>query len=89
MRLSTKPTQPSDEVGLWGDIFYIKWLSKWLNIHICIWSKTRGKKYLDFNHNLDIEPYNIFFHDEKPLNGYFEPLFKVFSLQSTQQRPKL
>jgi hypothetical protein len=32
MWLSATPDQTSNECGLWGDLFYLKWLSKWLNI---------------------------------------------------------
>ena len=40
MRLSTSPTLPAHERGLWGDTFCIRWLSNWLNISVGIWSLT-------------------------------------------------
>ena len=36
MRLSAISTMTSNECGLWGDLFCIKWLSKWLNIEVCV-----------------------------------------------------
>ena len=74
MHLSTTSTTSCNEVGLWGDIFCIKWLSKWLNIQVSVWSSTRKSKYLHFNNASDRHAYSILFHDQDPLHGHFEPL---------------
>ena len=74
MQLSASPTRGNSEIGLWGDVFCIHWLSKWLNIQECVWSLTRGKKYLHFNSTSHAESYSLLFHDNNPLYGHFEPL---------------
>ena len=62
------------ERGLWGDTFCIRWLSKWLNIPIGVWSLTMKTRYLFFNHHLDTIPLKNSFHDTDPISGHFEPL---------------
>jgi hypothetical protein len=49
IRLSASTTLPPHERGLYGDTFCIRWLAKWLNISIGIWSLTRKRRYLLFN----------------------------------------
>jgi hypothetical protein len=49
MRLSVSATLSPHERGLWGDTFCIRWLAKWMNISIGIWSLTRKRIYLLFN----------------------------------------
>lgn len=67
MRLSAVPRLDSKEYGLWGDLFCIKWLSKWLNVQICVWSSTTKSKYLHFNEESQGNTYSILFHDENPI----------------------
>jgi hypothetical protein len=74
MRLSASATLPSHERGLWGGTFCIRWLDKWLNISIGIWSLTRKRRYLLFNKTASTNLYCIFFHDVNPLSGHYEPL---------------
>ena len=60
--------------GLWGDTFCIRWVAKWLNISIGIWSLNRKTRYLLFNPTANINPYCILFHDANPSSGHYEPL---------------
>ena len=83
MTRSASQDIPLESRGLWGDIFYIHWLSNWLKIPIRVWSKTNAIAYLHFNSSLATNTYDILFHDEHPLNGHFEPLV------STQQSNSL
>ena len=89
INFSTNPTIGNSEIELWGDVFCIYWLSKWLNIQVCVWSLTRGKKYLHFNRTSHVESYSLLFHDNNPLCGHFEPLvcskFNFTSNQLQQQ----
>jgi hypothetical protein len=81
MRLSASATLPPHERGLWGDTFCIRWLAKWLNISIGIWSLTRKRRYLLFNKTASRDPYCILFHDANPLSGHYEPLlYKKLSI---------
>ena len=74
MRFSASNRNFQSERGLSGDTFFIRWLSKWLNIPIGVWSLTMKTRYLFFNHDLDKIPLNILFHDTNPISGHFEPL---------------
>ena len=74
MSKSASSLLPLEDRGLWGDMFCIHWLSKWLSIPIRVWSKTKMKPYLYFNSTLVNNTYDILFHDENPLAGHFEPL---------------
>jgi hypothetical protein len=74
MRLSASPNVNINERGLWGDTFCIRWLAKWLNIPVAIWSLTRKTRYLYFNRDAAIDPYCILFHDANPVSGHYEPL---------------
>jgi len=67
--LSAYPNPQQILVGLWGDVFYIKWLAKWLFIPIHIWSLQKKKL---FNRHLSGNEYNILFHDQNPLTGHYE-----------------
>ena len=75
-RMSQSASQANEQnvYGLWGDIFCIKWFSKWLNVPIAIWSLTRETKYLHFNSKQTGYCYNLLFHDHTPASGHFEPL---------------
>ena len=67
MRFPASNSNFESERGLWGDTFCIRWLSKWLNILIGLWSLTMKTRYLFFNHDLDTIPLNILFHDTDPI----------------------
>ena len=89
MSKSASTTLPLEQRGLWGDIFCIHWLSKWLNIRIRVWSITQMKPYLDFNSSLNNNIYDILFHDNNPLAGHFEPILckgKINSINSQQDK---
>lgn len=86
MQKTANPKITNDELGLWGDIFCIQWLSKWLNIGICVWSSTMGKKYLHFNEFLTSKPYSLLFHDVNPVSGHFEPLIQSITPNSQNQQ---
>lgn len=86
MRLFAKPCTPPTEVGLWGDIFCIHWLSNWLKIQICVWSTTVGKKYLHYNKSLQSERYYLLFHDANPRSGHFEPLLRLENKHAKYQQ---
>jgi hypothetical protein len=72
--LSASSNVNENERGLWGDTFCIRWLEKWLNISIAVWSLMRKTKYLHFNKNANADPYCILFHDANPVSGHYEPL---------------
>jgi hypothetical protein len=74
MRLSASPNLNINNRGLWGDTFCIRWLAKWLNIPVAVWSLTRKTRYLYFNKDANIDPYCILFHDANPVCGHYEPL---------------
>jgi exonuclease III len=74
MRLSASPNLNINKRGLWGDTFCIRWLAKWLNIPVAVWSLTRKTRYLYFNKDANIDPYCILFHDANPVCGHYEPL---------------
>ena len=74
MKMSAPFLIPPEHRGLWGDIFCIKWLSKWLKISIRVWSSMNKKIYLHFNSTLSKNTYDILFHDQNPLGGNFQPL---------------
>ena len=74
-RLASMDIAPEHR-GLWGDIFCIHWALNWLKIPIRIWSKSQGKCYLHFNLNLSEDTFDILFHDENALAGYFEPFLR-------------
>jgi hypothetical protein len=74
MRLFASPILPTHERGIWGDTFFIWWLSNWLNISIEIWSLTRKTIYLLFNKIASNNPYCIVFHDANVVSGHYEPL---------------
>lgn len=67
------PFSPS--FGLWGDVFCIKWLAKWLSIPINVWSLTKKTIYLRFNQHVLGYEYNILFHDHNPASRHYEPLY--------------
>jgi hypothetical protein len=86
MRLSASPILPAHERGLWGDTFCIRWLSKWLNISIGIWSLTRKTRYLLFNKTASDNPYCILFHDANVVSGHYEPLlYKKLSICNVEE----
>ena len=74
MSISTSNILPLKDRGIWGDMFCIHWLPKWLNIPIRVWSKTKINPYLYFNSTLANNIYDILFHDENPRVGHFETL---------------
>jgi hypothetical protein len=74
MRFSASTNLNQTERGLWGDTFCIRWLDKWLNVSIGIWSLTKKTRYFLFNKDENTEQYCILFHDANPINGHFEPL---------------
>jgi hypothetical protein len=74
MWLSTSPIRPTHERGIWGDTFFIWWLSNWLNISNGIWSLTRKTRYLLFKKTASDNPYCIVFHDPNVVSGHYEPL---------------
>jgi hypothetical protein len=81
MWLSASPILPAHERGLWGDTFFIWWLSTWINISIGIWSLTRKRRYLLFNKTASSNPYCILFHDANVVSDHYEPLmYKTFSI---------
>ena len=73
MSSSTLPTILLYRWGIWGNISYIKWLSRWLETPICLLSKTQRNNYLHFNSSLDKQTFGILFHHEIHLRGHFEP----------------
>jgi hypothetical protein len=73
--LSASSNVNENERGLWGDTFCIRWLEKWLNISIAVWSLMRKTKYFHFNINANADPYCILFHDANPVSGHYEPFF--------------
>ena len=89
MSWSTSQSNEQNAYGLWGDIFCIKWFSKWLNVPIAIWSLTRETKYLHFNSKQTGYCYNILFHDHTPASGHFEPLLSYRSMQRKTQESHL
>ena len=74
MRYSASTNIKESERGLWGDTFCIRWLAKWLDISIAVWSLTRKTRYLLFNQHENAIPYCILFHDANPVSGHYEPL---------------
>jgi len=74
MRLFASQVLPAHQRGLWGDTFYIWWLSNWLNISVGIWSLTRKPRYLLFNKTASDNPYCTLFHDVNALSVHYEPL---------------
>jgi hypothetical protein len=77
MRLSAYRIMPAHERGIWGDTFCIRWLSKWLNISIGIWSLTIKTTFLIFNKTASNNPYYILFHDANVVSGHYEPLLYI------------
>jgi hypothetical protein len=74
MRLSVSTTLSAHERGLWGDTFFIWWLSNWINISVGICSLTIKRRYLLFNKGASHNPYFILFHDSNGISGHYEPL---------------
>jgi hypothetical protein len=75
MWLSASSNVNENERGLWGDTFFIRWLEKWLNISIVVWSLTRKTKYFHFNRNANADPNCILFHDANPISGHYNHCF--------------
>jgi hypothetical protein len=75
MRFFASTNLNETERGLWGDTFCIRWLAKWLNVSIGIWSLTKKTRYFLFNKDANTYQYCILFHDANPINGHYEPLF--------------
>jgi hypothetical protein len=74
MRLAASSNVNENERGLWGDAFCIRWLARWLNISITVWSLTRKTRYLHFNRNANGDPCCILLHDANLVSGHCEPL---------------
>jgi len=74
MRYSASTNIKESDRGLWGDTFCIRWLAKWIDISIAVWSLTRKTRYLLFNQHENAIPYCILFHDANPVSGHYEPL---------------
>ena len=74
MHCSASTNIKESDRGLWGDTFCIRWLAKWLDISIAVWSLTRKMRYLLFNQHENAIPYCILFHDANPVSGHYEPL---------------
>lgn len=49
MRCSTSTNIKEYDRGLWHDTFCIRWLAKWLDISIEVWSLKRKTRYFLFN----------------------------------------
>lgn len=58
MRLLEIETNAIGKVGLWGDLFYVQWKARWLNIPISIWLFTRKKTLFSFQQGC-VPSYNI------------------------------
>ena len=71
------------ERGLWGDTFCIRWLSKWFNIPIGVWSLKMKTRYLFLNHDLDSIPLNIFFMIQILLVDILNPYYTKDYLDAT------
>ena len=74
MSIYASDTSIPPAIGLWGDVFCIKWFSKWLDVSVSVWSFTKQTKYLHFNKGTSEYEYHILFHDQNPSCGHFEPL---------------
>lgn len=74
MRYSASTNIKESDRGLWGDTFCIRWLAKWLDISIAVWSLTRKTRYLLFNQHENAIPYCVLFHAANPVSGHYEPL---------------
>jgi hypothetical protein len=74
MWLSASAILPTHERGIWGDTFCIRWIFKWINISIGIWSLKKKIRYLLFKKTASSDPYFIFLHDANHVSGHYEPL---------------
>jgi len=68
MSLIALPYSQHNEIGLWEDVFHIKWFTRWLSISICVWSFMKRVWYLHFTRKKYGYEYNILFQDKKKLH---------------------
>lgn len=71
-----------DCVALLSIRIELKWFSRWLAIPMSIWSHRKRTQYLNFIQTKSGYVYNIFFHDQNPSRGHFEPLLSCRSLET-------